>query len=155
MDWIDIIERLEQLTITSTYKIRCNHFSGSLSEQPILQPPTLPVCPNDTTVIYTCHDSNVTEMAWFVETFPRKMVAFLTGVVFRTNITMKDGLDSRFFGKVTNIVFNQNNTPIADNITTTLRVNITGLRNGTNITCKTFYSIVGFPSSSCLYIAGI
>ena len=93
-------------------------------------------------------------MAWFVETFPRRVVSFSTGVVYKKNITMEDGPDSRFFGEVTTIVFRQNNTRIADNITTILRINVTGLRNGTNITCKTFYSSVGFLSSSFLYIAG-
>ena len=42
-----------------------------------MQPPTLSVCPNDT-VTYTCHDSNVTEMDWYVDFHSQPIVSGLT-----------------------------------------------------------------------------
>ena len=40
------------------------YIPGIDSEQPILQPLTVRVCPNDT-VTYTCRDTNMTEIDWY------------------------------------------------------------------------------------------
>ena len=64
------------------------------------------------------------------------------------------GIDSRFLSNITNITLNIENRPAIDSITTTFKVTTTGLRNGTNITCKTFSLSEEFLFTSFLYLTG-
>ena len=131
-----------------------NYFVGSLSDQPIVQPTSLHVCPNDT-VNYTCNDSNVTEINWFTEAYDVPIVTFSPVLIYNNrSLYFKKGVDCRFFGRVTSFDSNKENRDLANNIVSTLRVNITGFDNRTNFTCKTFYGSVEFHSSSIIYLAG-
>ena len=130
------------------------YIPGIDSEQPILQPLPVRVCPNDT-VTYTCRDTNVTEMDWYVTPYRPPIVSFSPVSVDLYNLLDIDGKDDRFFIQIPHIVINGENSEVAEYLTMTFTVNITGFNNGTNITCNTFHYMGESRTSSFLYFAGI
>ena len=130
------------------------YIPGIDSEQPILQPLTVRVCPNDT-VTYTCRDTNVTEIDWYVTPYRQPIVSFSPVSVDLYNLSNIDENDDRFFFQIPHIVINGENNEVADYLTMTFTVNITGSNNGTIITCKTFHHMEESRTSSFLYFAGI
>ena len=116
-----------------------------------MQPTSLHVCPNDT-VIYTCHDSNVSEINWFTDAYEEPILTFSPVLLYYNRSSYsKQGVNSRFTGRFDS---NDENRDLADNIVSTLRVEIKGFDNRTNFTCKTLYVSVEFRSSSIIYLAG-
>ena len=108
-----------------------------LCEQPILQPPTFHVCPNEI-VTYTCYDRQIEAMDWIAEPYitafdPIKYTASTAPLdlgsppINRTN---------HFYASHLNIT-QYNMTTRSGDLTTSLTVITDGLENGTNITCQT------------------
>ena len=127
------------------------YIPGIDSEQPILQPLTVCVCSNDT-VTYTCRDTNVTEIDWYVTPYGPPIVSISVDLY---SLSKNDGRDDRFFIQIPHIVINGENNEVADYLTITFTVNITGFNNKTIITCKTFHHLEESRTSSFLYFAGI
>ena len=71
------------------------------------------------------------------------------------NLSNIDGKDDCFFIQIPHIVINGENNEVADYLTMTFTVNITGFNNGTIITCKTFHHMEESRTSSFLYFEGI
>ena len=124
--------------------------------QPILQPPTLHVCPNEI-VTYTCYDRQILAMDWIAEPY----ITAIDPIKYLASTATQDGSApinrTEFYATLVNVTQLNMTAGLAD-LTTSLRVITDGLENGTNITCQTTKYSNGIPSlsksTSTLYFAG-
>ena len=123
------------------------HCAG-IHGQPTLEPPTGYFCPN-VNVTYTCHDSNVTTMAWYAEPHIPKNQGIQYAPGFTSNESMKK--DDSFYSQATNFSMEAGRFV---SVTTILTVITSGIENGTNITCLTYRGGYPLVSSSIHYFAG-
>ena len=105
--------------------------------QPILQPPTLRVCPNEI-VTYTCYDRQILAIDWIAEPYitamdPIKYIASTATLEVDSQPINRTDYLSATLVNVTQL----NITMGLADLTTSLRVITDGLENGTNITCQT------------------
>ena len=106
-------------------------------EQPILQPPTLHVCPNEI-VTYTCYDRQIVAMVWIAEPY----ITAFDPITYTASTAPLDlgsapiNYTNHFSASLINITQYNTTTGWGD-LTTSLIVITDGLENGTNITCQT------------------
>ena len=120
-----------------------------LCEQPILQPPTFHVCPNEI-VTYTCYDRQIEAMDWIAGPY----ITAFDPIKYTASTAPLDlgsppiNHTNHFYASLLNIT-QYNMTTRSGDLTTSLIVITDGLENGTNITCQTHTKISnGIPSLS-------
>jgi hypothetical protein len=117
--------------------------------QPTLEPQTGHFCPN-VNITFICHDSNVTVMTWYAESYLEKQgIPYAPG--FTENETM---MVNGFYAQATNFDVDMDTGEFIS-VTTTLTVIASGIENGTNITCLTVRGGYRLMSSSILYFADL
>ena len=120
----------------------------------IVQPGTDYYCPQvNQTVTFTCNDSRIYSIEWIVEGYipEENSMIYAASQALDVQLMLQYNIDS-FTGNLVNIT--EKRGGVADMITE-LIVDIHGLNNGTNITCRTL-GITGHEkySSSVIYYSG-
>ena len=131
-----------------------NYTAGFVHGQPTLQPGTDYYCPQvNETLTFFCNDSRIFEIEWIVEGYisPDYPIRYAASLGLAAQ-SQSPTIIGNFTGRLINIT--EERGDIA-NMITELVVDIHGLNNGTNITCRTL-GITGHDeySSSVIYYSG-
>ena len=127
--------------------------SGILCGQPSLRPLMYYSCPNKR-VTYTCHDSQVKVIQWTVEPYIPKGDPIIFSA-HQSDVTEGSVPVNRTpaVATLTSVINRREESGSAD-MTTTLTINSSEVENKTSITCTTQRGIEFSSSSTYLYIAG-
>ncbi|CAI8056295.1 hypothetical protein GBAR_LOCUS30668 [Geodia barretti] len=133
----------------------CFSLQGVRCEQPSLEPgPSLYVCPEETSVKFSCYGREINSMAWIAEPYvpANNPIRYASGHI----ATGSHPVYSRgfFVANLTNLHRSGASIHIAD-LTSELTVMTSGVNNGTSITCKTYRGLQSSQRSTFFYHAGL
>ena len=128
-------------------------FVGFVYGQPTLKPGTDYYCPQvNKTLTFFCNDSQIYLIEWIVEGYiPSHSIRYLASF----GLSQPPIIIGSFTASLVNVT--KRNSFIADIMLTKLIVDVNGLNNGTNITCKTTANTLanGEYASSVIYFSGL
>lgn len=116
-----------------------------------LQPLSFYSCPNES-VTFNCTGNNITLMTWDVEPYIGTEVD-LSYIPLRLNETVPQTRNNSDHTLYSRIIHFSRISDILANITTSLTIRTSGVRNGTNITCSTFIGSEKNANNATIYFA--
>ena len=130
--------------------LTANYARRLCTGEPALQPLSFHSCPNES-VTFTCSDSKVSLMKWEVEPHTMAHLAYAASLLMAdTELLTMNSTDNVLHSTV---VFDRIEENFA-NMTSTLTVATSGVRNGTNVTCTTFVSNDECNVTATIYVTG-
>ena len=133
--------------------LSANYTRQICTGEPALQPLSLHSCPNESAT-FTCSDSKVSFLTWKVEHYtPSDGHLSYAAKLLKadTELLTLNSTDNVFHST---LVFDQIDENFA-NMTSTLTVSTSGVRNGTNVTCTTLVGTDGECNMmATIYVTG-
>ena len=132
--------------------LTANYARRLCTGEPALQPLSFHSCPNES-VTFTCSDSKVSIIKWEVEPYTTRdgdLSYAVSLLLADTELLTMNSTDNVLHST---IVFDRIDENFA-NMTSTLTVATSGVRNETNVTCTTFVSNDECNMTATIYVTG-
>ena len=131
--------------------LSANYYTRRLcAGEPALQPLSFHSCPNESAT-FTCSDSQVSVMKWEVEPHTMADLSYVASQLMADpGLLTMNSTDNVLHST---IVFDRIDENFA-NMTSTLTVATSGLRNGTNVTCVTLVGNDECNMTATIYVTG-